>query len=106
MSPILHLLLAGTILLHPAVVNMLSATGTDYKYNISGTIYCKENEVLNTPDIKIELREKDWNNDDELGTTYTDAEGHFEGLFGEEDEGNPPEPYILVFRNKCKPVSI
>jgi hypothetical protein len=93
------LLLAGTILLQPSVVNMgESGATTLYKYNISGTIYCSDYGVdIPIKDRHIYLKEKDrWPNwDDDLGQTVTDGQGHFQ-LVGEEDEGDEPELFLDI----------
>jgi hypothetical protein len=90
MMTCLLLLLAG----------MRSATGTLRKYNISGTIYfTTENEVDKVmPNMQIHLMEKDglFNAPDDLGQAVTDEHGHFEGLVGEEDEKEEPEPYLSI----------
>jgi hypothetical protein len=92
MMPCLLLLLAG----------MRSATSILYKYNISGTIYStSENDVDKVmPNIQIHLFEEDFFKDDDLGNAVTDGKGHFE-LVGEEDEGDEPEPYLIIPSDYC-----
>jgi hypothetical protein len=88
---------------------MGSATSnTLYKYNISGTIYStSENGVDKVmPNMHIDLMEDDnwfWTHD-LLGQAVTDGHGHFEGLVGEEDEGNEPEPFLRIPMKYCRGV--
>jgi hypothetical protein len=106
MVPFLFVLLAGTamILLHPATV--LIATATLHRFNISGTLYCSNNGT-NTPMPSrfITLLERDgaFNCNDLLGKACTDSKGHFEGLVGEEDEGDEPEAYLKISVVGCHP---
>jgi hypothetical protein len=37
-----------------------------------------------------------------LGHAVTDGQGHFEGLVGEEDEGNEPEPFLRIPMEYCR----
>jgi hypothetical protein len=83
-----------------------SASNTLYKYNISGTIYStSENEADKVmPDMRVRLFEKDdgfLNADDNLGQSFTNGQGHFEGLVGEEDEGAEPQPYLRIPIDGC-----
>jgi hypothetical protein len=100
MPCLLLLLLAGT----PFVIMGSATSDTLYKYNISGTIYStSENGVDKVmPNMQIHLKEADLvNADDDLGHVVTDGQGHFEGLVGEEDEGNEPEPFLRIPINYC-----
>jgi hypothetical protein len=104
----LLLLLTGTIQLAVVVTMVDCFTGTHYKYNISGTLLCSNKHVNGRPpgpmpDTIVYLRESDThlNLDDDLGNVRTDSQGHFEGLVGEEDEGDPPELYIQIYEHTC-----
>uniref|UniRef100_A0AAF5RV36 Transthyretin-like family protein n=1 Tax=Wuchereria bancrofti TaxID=6293 RepID=A0AAF5RV36_WUCBA len=83
------------ILLSAAVVSTFAA-GSIKNITVTGQVACSDRSQK---DIEIELWERDTlDPDDLLNTTRTDKHGHFQ-IFGQQDEVNNIEPYLIIIHS-------
>ncbi|VDM97814.1 unnamed protein product [Thelazia callipaeda] len=90
------IMLLNFLILSELAVASTFALGSIKNITVTGQIACSDRSLRN---VEIQLWEHDtFDPDDLLKTTKSDHRGHFE-IYGEEDEINNIEPYLVIVHN-------